>query len=350
MVRAGKEIIAPESPEIAGYKFVEWIPSVLETMPAQDVEYIAVFEAEDYAANFVADGKIVSTVPYTVETQAITEPLVPVKTGYTGVWQEYELLIGGVTVNAVYTPIDYSISFVADGKTVSTVTYNIMTESIVEPVVPEKSGYIGKWDSYELLTGNITVNAVYAAANYTVTFMVDGKVHSQESYVFGETILLPINPTKTGYSFVGWTPGIPTTMPAENLQFTAVFESLPQISIQTPSVSEINYGDTLILHANISDIPEDAKIVWEASDSSVILKPSADGKSCEVTSDSSGNVKVTAKVVDASGNPIKDDNGNNIEVSQKVTSNASFWQKIVSFFKNLFGINRTITQAFGFLF
>ena len=38
-----------------------------------------------------------------VEDKDITEPAVPEKKGYTGVWAEYELAMGDVTVEAVYT-------------------------------------------------------------------------------------------------------------------------------------------------------------------------------------------------------------------------------------------------------
>ena len=51
------------------------------------------------------------------------------------------------------------------------------------------------------------------------------------------------------------------------------------------------------------------------------------------------------KVVDKNGNPLSNDSGE-ISDSQKVVSKAGIWQKIVSFFKNLFGSNRTIIQLF----
>ena len=59
----------------------------------------------EYTVTFVADGATVGTATYTVENKDITLPEVPAQDGYTGVWETYELTTGDVTVNAVYTEI-----------------------------------------------------------------------------------------------------------------------------------------------------------------------------------------------------------------------------------------------------
>lgn len=57
--------------------------------------------------------------------------------------------------------INYRVVFRADGRKVGEVTYTVEDKEIVEPAVPEKDGYVGKWEEYTLTTGNITVKAVY---------------------------------------------------------------------------------------------------------------------------------------------------------------------------------------------
>lgn len=81
-------------------------------MPNSNVSVSADFAPISYMAKFVANGKIVAEVPYTVETAGITEPEVPTKDGYTGSWKSYVLSIGGITVEAVYEPIvhDFRVS------------------------------------------------------------------------------------------------------------------------------------------------------------------------------------------------------------------------------------------------
>ena len=113
-----------------------------------------------FTATFVSYDNSEEYVDYPIESTEITEPDVKQKDYYTGVWEEYELG-GNITVKAVYTPIDYTATFVADGKTAGKVTYNVETKSIEEPAVPAKAGFTGKWETYKLTPGGITVKAVY---------------------------------------------------------------------------------------------------------------------------------------------------------------------------------------------
>ncbi len=143
----------------------------------------------------------------------------------------------------------------------------------------------------------------------------------------------PAKPTTT--KPVATTKPVITTNPATTTK-TAVEEEF----IKKPSTSTVKYGETLILHADFENIPEGAKIEWSVEGNGVTIVPSADGKTCAVTSTSTGDVTITAKYVDS--------NGVEHVSEQEIKSNASFWQKIVSFFKNLFGINRIIEQVIKF--
>ena len=89
---------------------------------------------------FVADGETVRVIVYKNGATSITEPAVPAKDGYTGAWEAYELN-GNITVNAVYTAIEYTATYVVDGETIATVAYTV--ENAPEaPAVPEKDYYM----------------------------------------------------------------------------------------------------------------------------------------------------------------------------------------------------------------
>ena len=118
-----------------------------------------------------------------------------------------------------------------------------------------------------------------------------------------------------------------------------------KLSIKSPSTTTVSYGFTLNLHANVTDLPEGARVVWSMDGSGFELIPSADGMTCGVKSVSKGSATITAKVVDKNGNPVKDANGNEITASQQLTSKAGFFQKLVAFFKKLFGSNMIIPYA-----
>ena len=119
----------------------------------------------------------------------------------------------------------------------------------------------------------------------------------------------------------------------------------PKLSIRTPSVTTVSYGFTLNLHANVTDLPEGARVAWSMDGSGFELIPSADGMTCGVKSVSKGSATITAKVVDKNGNAVKDANGNEITASQQLTSKAGFFQKLVAFFKKLFGSNMVIPSS-----
>ena len=85
----------------------------------------------------------------------------PEKRYYEGAWEEYALE-GDVTVTAVYTPVIYTVTYMADGKKAGEVKYSVEDYDFDEPAVPKKDGYTGKWEDHEFLFENITVNAVYA--------------------------------------------------------------------------------------------------------------------------------------------------------------------------------------------
>ena len=118
-----------------------------------------------------------------------------------------------------------------------------------------------------------------------------------------------------------------------------------KLSIKSPSTSTVSYGFTLNLHANVTDLPEGARIVWSMDGSGFELMPSADGMTCGVKSVSKGSATITAKVVDKTGNAVKDANGNEITASQQLTSKAGFFQKLAAFFKKLFGSNMVIPSS-----
>ena len=118
-----------------------------------------------------------------------------------------------------------------------------------------------------------------------------------------------------------------------------------KLSIKSPSTTTVSYGFTLNLHANVTDLPEGARIVWSMDGSGFELIPSADGMTCGVKSVSKGSATITARVVDKNGNAVKDANGNEITASQQLTSKAGFFQRLVAFFKKLFGSNMIIPSS-----
>ena len=111
-----------------------------------------------------------------------------------------------------------------------------------------------------------------------------------------------------------------------------------KIEIRKPSTTTVSYGDSMILHADVENMPVNAEIVWEADNDNFSFTPSEDGKTCKISPKSKGYTTFTAKLVDEYGNTICSD-------EQIMTSKAGFFDKIIAFFKGIFGLSKTYSES-----
>ena len=173
----------------------------------------------EYTATFVADGETVDEVEFTVEDEALTEPTVPSKVGYTGEWEEYDIVADDITVEAVYTAIVYGIEYVGleDGTHSNVSEYTIESETIVLQDA-SRVGYdfVGWYDGEQEVTeiasgshGDKTLTAKWQAIGYTIAYegLADGTHSNASEYTIeSETIVLQ-DASRVGYDFVGWYDG-----------------------------------------------------------------------------------------------------------------------------------------------
>ena len=135
-----------------------------------------------------------------------------------------------LTLYPVWSPNSYTITFDTDGGSeISPITQDCGSE-ITAPANPSKTGYtfVG-WDKKiptAMPAENITIKAQWKANSYTITFDTDGGSEiSPITQDYGSEITAPANPSKTGYTFVGWDKEIPTAMPAENITIKAQWKA-----------------------------------------------------------------------------------------------------------------------------
>ncbi len=176
MISFNTPIIAPILVKVG--ESYAWDRSIAETMPAEELAYTADWSANSYRLGFSEDGLDSMTVTY---GEAYGTLPVPSKIGY--------------RFNGWYT------SAADDGEKIE--ARNIVT-----------------------LAMDHTLYAHWIAKEYSLTWDLFGGT-AQGAYTRGDVafdtpLVAPI-PTKTGYGFIGWDIAVRTTMPAEDLIYTAVW-------------------------------------------------------------------------------------------------------------------------------
>ena len=229
--------------ERPGYTFAGWETS---EPTADTIKCSAKWTANTYTVTFDSTGGsevIEKTVAATYGEQLGNMP-VPIRTGYffRG-W--YDAPVEGkcygnsdgkgtsrydktenCTLFAQWEINQYTITFdTAGGSEIVPITQDYGT-AIAAPEAPEREGYtfIG-WDKEipkTMPAENMTVTARWEINQYTITFdTAGGSEIAPITQDYGTNITAPANPTREGYTFIGWDKEIPKTMPAENMTITA---------------------------------------------------------------------------------------------------------------------------------
>ena len=131
-----------------------------------------------------------------------------------------------ITLYAKWAANTYTITFdTVGGSEIAPITQDYGTV-ITAPEAPTREGYtfIG-WDKEiptTMPTENMTVTAQWEINQYTITFdTVGGSEIAPITQDYGTAITVPADPTREGYTFMGWDQEIPKTMPAENITLKA---------------------------------------------------------------------------------------------------------------------------------
>ena len=229
----GTNITAPANPTRKGYTFKGWDKEIPETMPAENITVKAQWEINRYTITFdTAGGSEIAPITQDYGTN-ITAPANPTRKGYTFKGWDKEIPetmpAENITVKAQWEINQYTIAFDTNGGSeIATITQDYGTE-ITAPADPTRKGYTFKgWDKEipeTMPAENITVKAQWEINQYTIAFDTNGGSEiAPITQDYGTEITAPDNPTREGYTFIGWDRDIPEIMPAENITVTAQWE------------------------------------------------------------------------------------------------------------------------------
>ena len=231
----GTVISTPEDPVKEGYTFTGWEPEFVEgtTVPVGGVTYTAQWQVNQYTLTFDSNGGS-GIAPLTQDYGSeIQTPEPPVKEGHTFTGWEPEIPATmpakDMTFKAGWQINQYEVIFIVDGNEIKmTQDYGSV---IVPPEDPTKEGttfegWIPEFiEGTTVPEGGITYTAKWSTNQYVITFDSDGGTNVLPIVQdYGTPITAPEDPTKEGYTFLGWNPELPTTMPAEDMTLKAQWQ------------------------------------------------------------------------------------------------------------------------------
>ena len=210
-------------------------------------EYWAKWEANAYTVTLNTNGGTINSGNVTGYTYGVgaTLPAADDMT-YTGHtfkgWYDNESLtgspvtaIGGTEMGnkeywAKWEINQYTITVKPEnGKADITITQDYGTP-ITAPTLTREGYQFNGWDKTFPTTmpaENMTITAKWKVNQYTITFdTAGGSEIAPITQDYGTAIAAPADPTREGYTFIGWDKAIPTTMPAENMIITAKWRDI----------------------------------------------------------------------------------------------------------------------------
>ena len=251
---------------------------------------------------------------------AITAPADPTREGYTFIgWDKAipaTMPAENVTVTAQWEINRYTVTFdTAGGSEIAPITQDYGT-AIAAPADPTREGYtfIG-WDREIPATmpaENVTLTAQWEINRYTVTFDTNGGSEiAPITQDYGTAITAPADPTREGYTFIGWDKAIPATMPAENVTVTAQW----QLAARMPDRELVIYYKSV---GRLNTITEDPSLVEYTSSDESVVTVDKDGTYKAV---GKGTAVITMHIV-----------GTDIEEHCKITVKYAWWQVLIRIF------------------
>lgn len=204
-VREGSDAIPPTSPSKIGYDFAGWDKSYTDIRSTKSI--YSKYELKEYTVTFKDyDGS-------TLKTEYVNhggDALAPVanREGYVFTsWSgSYKNVQNSVTLVAQYLRPEYEVVFYGFGNQLLKIVDVPLGSNAKPPTAPVINGYdfTGWIGNYNNITTDKSIYADYERITHNVKYVSEGIVVKEVQVVDGGSALPPSNPTKQGYTFIGW--------------------------------------------------------------------------------------------------------------------------------------------------
>lgn len=157
------------------------------------------------------------------------------------------------TFTAIFELNSYAVTFLSNGATYTTQTIS-HGGNAATPTAPTRTGYtFGGWSlngttalnlAATQITANTTFTAIWNINTYSVTFVSNGSTHATQTVSHNGTATTPNNPTRTGYTFSGWSLNGTTVISLATSQITQETTFTAVWTINTYTVTFTSQGST----------------------------------------------------------------------------------------------------------
>ena len=257
LVIHGGRATPPVEPEMSGHTFIGWyIDTDLQkrydfSLPVDNdiilyAKYVTGSSAVTVTVSFDTGGGSQVPSQTVVYGERVSEPIEPTRSGYTfNGWYVDESceirynfdssVFEDTIIYADWASDDgYLVEYEVEGTVVHSERH-MAGDTVEVRERYEMLGYtVGFWKSdqvnlvggsFIMPTYDVKISATATANEYTITFNVGYGANPIPDITlrYGEKIVPPDDPIAEGYVFMGWSPELPDTMPAEDLWIRAIF-------------------------------------------------------------------------------------------------------------------------------
>ncbi|MDE6047846.1 MAG: InlB B-repeat-containing protein, partial [Anaeroplasmataceae bacterium] len=298
------------------------------TKITSDLTIYAYYEIQTFTVKFF-DGSTTIATRTVNYNSTVSMPTAPTKIGYTFKgWStsatsfvEFNAatkITSSISIYAIFEIKTFTVIFMDGSNELSRAIVDYNSTAAI-PSAPTKAGYNFKgwstnansfveFNTNTQITSNTTLYAYYVQI-FTVTFNVDG-IKTTTQVEKGNKVTKPDNPSKTGYTFIGWylessefNFNTPIT---GNIELVATFVSEAEAPIEITSSNGYNEGlyfeATPVVGASLSDysvkykLAEDDDSSWESVNQALIREQSNKIR-CDIVGLPAGSYQVKIDVV-----------------------------------------------------
>lgn len=252
----GEAVKAPEVPTREGYEFLGWDKDIPETMPGENMEITAQWKTTYVLLTYLVDGEVYKQYQLQPGAAVEPEPEPEAREGYTFSgwnWMSETMPAYNVVVEGSFIANQYTIIFDTDGGNhIDPITQDYGT-AVTPPADPEREGYTftGWLPSIpeSMPAYDIVITATWKVNTYKLTYIVDGEFYKEYDVEYGTELTPEKAPVKEGYTFSGWD-NLPETMPACDYMVYGSFRmdtGLNAIGAETDKVTVYDLNGNLVV-------------------------------------------------------------------------------------------------------